>query len=184
MTRRPNDPTQPPVLGVHHTAYRCRNAEETRAFYEDLLGFPLSQALDINEHPSSGEPVRYMHIFFDIGSHDPDEPSYIAFFEVVDRGGDTADFEFKTQWGLDLHLAMGLTDHAALHAWKDRLEGRGIAVEGPVDHGIFSSIYFHDPNGYRLEFTAQNDSEAELFEEDRRRARDILRNWTAETASA
>ena len=37
----------PPVLGLHHAAYRCRDAEETRHFYEDILGpdFPTEAEL-------------------------------------------------------------------------------------------------------------------------------------------
>ena len=34
-------PAAAPVLGLHHSAYRCRDAEETRHFYEDILGLPL-----------------------------------------------------------------------------------------------------------------------------------------------
>jgi extradiol dioxygenase family protein len=26
------------IKGVHHNAYRCRDSEETRKFYEDCLG--------------------------------------------------------------------------------------------------------------------------------------------------
>lgn len=26
------------LKGIHHSAYRCRDAEETRGFYEDVLG--------------------------------------------------------------------------------------------------------------------------------------------------
>ena len=179
MTRRPSDPTQPPVFGANHSAYRCRNAEQTRAFYEDLLGFPLVQALDIKRHPTTGEPVRYMHIFFDIGSHDPDEQTYIAFFEVAEDIGEVPDFEFKTQWGMDLHFAMGVASHDDLESWRKRLMARGLDVDGPIDHGIFSSIYFHDPNGYRLEFTAQNPVQLAEFKKERARAHAILGKWTA-----
>ena len=31
-----------PIHGLHHFAWRCRDAEETRHFYEDLLGLPLA----------------------------------------------------------------------------------------------------------------------------------------------
>ncbi|MCS5607314.1 MAG: VOC family protein, partial [Alphaproteobacteria bacterium] len=72
-------PEMPPATGAHHAAYRCRNAEETRAFYEDLLGFPMVQALDINEHPTTGDPLHYMHIFFDIGGHKNADRNYLAF---------------------------------------------------------------------------------------------------------
>ena len=30
-----------PIHGLHHFAYRCKDAEETRHFYEDILGLPL-----------------------------------------------------------------------------------------------------------------------------------------------
>ena len=177
MTRNPSDSTQPPVLGAHHSAYRCRNAEETRAFYEDLLGFPLVQALDIAEHPTTGEKLSYMHIFFDIGGSIDEAPSYIAFFEVANA--DAPSFEFKQQWGMDLHFAMGVEDHGALAIWRERLMARGVEVEGPIDHSIFTSIYFHDPNGYRLEFTAQNASEAALFDEAAKSAHVTLEAWVA-----
>jgi catechol-2,3-dioxygenase len=29
------------IQGLHHTAYRCKDVEETRQFYEDFLGLPL-----------------------------------------------------------------------------------------------------------------------------------------------
>jgi len=30
------------IKGLHHWAYRCRDAEEIRHFYEDILGLPLT----------------------------------------------------------------------------------------------------------------------------------------------
>ena len=175
MSRRPIDPAQPPVFGLHHAAYRCRDAVETCAFYEGVLGFPLAQALDIDRHPTTGAPVHYMHVFFDIGSHDPEAPNYIAFFEVHDQPGD--DFVFRRQWGMDLHFAMTVRDHADLAIWRNRLIERGVDVEGPVDHGLCTSIYFHDPNGYRLEFAAQNAVEHTFFRDNQSQAHASLRRW-------
>ena len=43
---------------------------------------------------------------------------------------------------------------AALEAAKARLQASGIDVVGVTDHAIFKSIYFHDPNGHRLELAA------------------------------
>jgi len=54
------DLASPPVMGAHHAAFRCRNAAETRTFYEDIFGFPMAQALDIAEHLTIGETLRYM----------------------------------------------------------------------------------------------------------------------------
>lgn len=177
MTQTPTDPTQPPVYGLDHSAYRCRDAEETRAFYEDILGFPLTLALHIDRHPTTGEPVDYLHIFFDIGSGDPDRPSHIAFFEVVDHPGDNPDELFKKRWGMDLHFAMRLADHADLDTWKRRLTDRGLEVEGPIDHGMFRSIYFHDPNGYRLEFASAEEHEHEVFRHESATARTQMEKW-------
>ena len=183
MDANPDTPTRPAVHGLDHSAYRCRDAEETRAFYEDVVGFPLTLALHIDRHPTTGEPVDYLHIFFDIGGGGPDKPSYIAFFEVVDHPGDDPEELFKRRWGMDLHFAMRVADHAALNAWKDRLESGGVAVEGPVDHGICRSIYFHDPNGYRLEFASMEAKEEEVFDAHGARARELMRNWTEWKAS-
>ena len=35
------------IHGLHHNAYRCRDAEKTRCFYEDFLGLPLAEAFEI-----------------------------------------------------------------------------------------------------------------------------------------
>ena len=40
------------IKGLHHNAYRCRDSEETRGFYEDFLGLPLANTLEINETAS------------------------------------------------------------------------------------------------------------------------------------
>ena len=41
-----------------------------------------------------------------------------------------------------------------LLAARERIEATGVDVIGPVDHHIFKSIYFFDPNGHRLELCA------------------------------
>ena len=168
----------PPVFGVHHTAYRCRDAEETRAFYEDKLGFPMTLALEIEEEPSTGNPLKYLHIFFDIGSHKADEPNYIAFFELPDTPADETTFAQK--WGFDLHLAMRVDGHDDLRCVEDPGCGNGgIPVKGPIDHGICSSIYFSDPNGYVLEFAAENERERAVLAQEAAEARVNLAKWQA-----
>ena len=67
----------PALKGVHHSAFRCRDAEETRKFYEDILGLPLKAALVFEEEPGSGRPIPYMHLFFELG-----DGNYVAFFDV------------------------------------------------------------------------------------------------------
>jgi catechol 2,3-dioxygenase-like lactoylglutathione lyase family enzyme len=86
------------IKGLHHNAYRCRNSEETRAFYEDFLGLPLSGALAINE-TKSGRQTKVLHTFFRM-----DDGSFLAFFEAPDMP-----FEFKPQHDFDLHIALEVT---------------------------------------------------------------------------
>jgi hypothetical protein len=38
-----------PIHGLHHYAYRCRDAEETRSFYEEALGLPLTHLTEKEE---------------------------------------------------------------------------------------------------------------------------------------
>lgn len=54
--------------GIHHAAYRCRDAEQTRWFYEDVLGFPLSMTLVADIVPGLRKRVPFMHLFFELGN--------------------------------------------------------------------------------------------------------------------
>jgi lactoylglutathione lyase len=49
------------------------------------------------------------------------------------------------------HLALEVDSLATLIKTKERLQAAGVEVIGPVDHTLFKSIYFFDPNGHRLE---------------------------------
>ncbi len=35
------------IKKLHHNAYRCRDSEDTRQFYEDFLGLRLAGTLEI-----------------------------------------------------------------------------------------------------------------------------------------
>ena len=63
------------ILKLHHAAYRCRDSEETRAFYEGFLGLPLAHALTIGE-TRTGRAARVLHTFFQLA-----DGSSLAFFE-------------------------------------------------------------------------------------------------------
>jgi catechol 2,3-dioxygenase-like lactoylglutathione lyase family enzyme len=89
------------IKGLHHSAYRCRNSEATRAFYEDFLGLPLSGSLVISE-TKSGRPTQVLHTFYRM-----DDGSFLAFFEAPDM-----DFEFKSQHDFDLHIALEVSPQA------------------------------------------------------------------------
>ena len=57
----------PKAVGIqqlHHYAYRAKDAEETRHFYEDILGLPLYHIIQSDHVPSTGEYCPYTHFFF------------------------------------------------------------------------------------------------------------------------
>ena len=144
----------PAIRGLHHFAYRCRDAEETRAFYEDLLGLPLVHVITSERVPSTGEHCPYCHVFFRMR-----DSSCLAFFDLGDGRSTASDPETP---GWVNHLALEVADEAELLAAKARLEAAGVEVVGPTDHHIIRSIYFFDPNGIRLELTCRTTSETEL----------------------
>jgi hypothetical protein len=61
---------------------------------------------------------------------------------------------------------------------KARLQACGVEVLGVTDHHIFKSIYFFDPNGIRLELTAQLADELQMLKESKT-AHARLDEWTA-----
>lgn len=133
----------PALAGLHHFAYRCRDASETRAFYEDVLGLPLAAVVSHDRVPSTGETRPYCHIFFELG-----DGSYLAFFDLFDGAGSAPDPD-TPPWVN--HLALRIGSRQDLEAARGRLAAAGVEVTGIVDHGWFDSIYFFDPNGIRLE---------------------------------
>jgi catechol 2,3-dioxygenase-like lactoylglutathione lyase family enzyme len=155
------------ILKLHHAAYRCRNSEETRAFYEDFLGLALVDAITVEE-TATGRPTRLLHTFYRM-----DDGSHLAFFEVPG-----APFVFKDQHDFDLHIALEVAGDT-LDAMHDKGLRLGIETRGVSDHGFVRSVYFRDPNGYVLELCARqtsNDSTTRTARE----ARDALDRWTQE----
>jgi glyoxylase I family protein len=162
-----------PINGLHHFAYRCRDAEETRHFYEDLLGLPLYHIIQSDYVPSTGEYCPYTHIFFRMT-----DGSCVAFFDLGDD--DSAQPSPNTPAWVN-HLALRVDSVAELEQVKARLQAAKVDVLGVTDHHIFKSIYFFDPNGIRLELCAQLASEMEMME-DSKHAHARLGEWNARKA--
>ena len=155
--------------GIHHVAYRCRDAKETADWYARMLGMEFTTAFAEDHVPSTGAYDPYMHIFLDAGGGNT-----LAFFELPnqpDMGRDANTPEWVQ------HLALSVADVDALHAAKAHLEAQGVDVLGPTFHGIFRSIYFFDPNGHRVELAA-NIGTAEQHAELRRVAPLMLDEWS------
>ena len=134
--------------GFNHIDLATRDMEATRAFYEDVLGFPLVRA-DLVE---IGDDGLLRHYFFDIGGG-----QLIGFMSGQDVKGYLKDFDTSINGGLGLargvyHFAFDADSEDDLHRIKQHLSDKGVKVRGPVDHeGWSKSIYFQDPNGLVLE---------------------------------
>jgi catechol 2,3-dioxygenase-like lactoylglutathione lyase family enzyme len=158
------------IKGLHHNAYRCRDSEATRAFYEGFLGLPLAGSLAINE-TKTGRETEVLHTFYQL-----DDGSFLAFFEAPDQS-----FEFRDQHDFDLHIALEVTP-GDLQAMFDKGKAEGIDTRGVADHGFVRSIYFRDPNGYVIELTAKTDDHDRLLDPANNNARGILDDWQASKA--
>ena len=153
------------IKGLHHNAYRCRDSEETRAFYEDFLGLRLVSAFEIDT-AATGQQTRALHTFFQM-----DDGSCLAFFEAPGLP-----FEFKNQNPLDLHIALGV-EPDTFDGMLEKGKAEGREVRGPVDHGFVRSIYFRDPNGYVIELTAGTGEHGEMMDPAIAKPHEALERW-------
>ncbi len=131
---------------IHHVAYRCRDARETVQWYEKYLNMGFVLAIAEDHVPSTHEADPYMHVFLDAGGG-----NVLAFFELPNSPAMGRDPNTPA-WVQ--HIAFKVDSVATLEAVKARLQADGIDVVGVTDHVIFKSIYFHDPNGHRVELAA------------------------------
>lgn len=141
---------------IHHVAYRCVDAKETVDWYKEHLNMELTVAIAENEVPSTKAPDPYMHIFLDAGMG-----NVLAFFEIPNSPNMGRD-ENTPNWVQ--HIALEVEDVDALVAAKEELQGKGVDVLGPVNHGVFKSIYFFDPSGHRLELATNTGTVAQMAE--------------------
>ena len=160
------------IRKLHHNAYRCRDSEETRKFYQDFLGLPLAEAFEIKE-TKSGRKTSVLHSFYRL-----DDGSYLAFFEAPDMP-----FEWKAQHDFDLHIALEV-DKSTLEAMFAKGKAQGIETRGVIDHHFIHSIYFRDPNGYVIELTARTAEHAAEMDPAKNGARAKLERWQAEKSNA
>jgi catechol 2,3-dioxygenase-like lactoylglutathione lyase family enzyme len=161
---RPGKPTM-----LSHVAYITRDTEATTDFYTRILGMELVNAVLDDAIPSTGEPVPYFHSFFRLA-----DGSTVAFFEAPELPPleDPPHPAYRTFQ----HLALQVDSPEVVDGWHRWLEANGVEVLGPVDHKIIYSIYFHDPNGIRLELTAPTSA---TWNDNAAHAMAQLADWTA-----
>lgn len=156
------------IKGLHHTAFRCRDSERTRQFYEDFLGLPLATTLELGE-TKTGRTCEVLHTFYEMA-----DGSYLAFFEAPDMP-----YEFPRWHDFDLHIALEV-EHDHMMAMFEKGEALGIETRGVSDHDFIHSIYFRDPDGYVVELTTKQADHDEKTDPTRNHARERLDRWQAE----
>ncbi len=120
--------------GLHHTALISGDVERTVRFYQDVLGFPLTELIENRDYPGSS------HFFFDIGNS-----NLLAFFDFP--GLDVGPYA-EVLGGLH-HMAISVDPER----WQDLVERLTAAgVQHEVHSGV--SVYFRDPDGARVELIA------------------------------
>jgi catechol 2,3-dioxygenase-like lactoylglutathione lyase family enzyme len=117
--------------GIHHTALISSDVERTIEFYQDILGFPLTELIENRDYPGSS------HFFFDVGNGNA-----VAFFDLP--GLDLGPYA-EVLGGLH-HLALSV-EPGRWAAIKDKLDEAGVQylLESRT------SIYLSDPDGARVE---------------------------------
>ncbi len=162
-----------PLGNIHHLALRCRDAEQTRWFYEDVLGLKLAAALAIRDDPGTKKERSYLHLFLEFG-----DGNYIAFFDDPTHAR-PEHFELKDSY--DIHIAFETDSRESMLAWREKIAAAGDFVFGPIDHDFVESVYFFDPNGYALEITHKTESHDAVIAEEEAGARDQIAAWTENT---
>jgi len=162
-----------PLLHITHHAFACRDSEETRHFYEDVLGMPLVAAL-VLEDPFREDKPMYCHFFFEMA-----DGNHLAFFDHVDQFKPE---DFQPKSGFHHHVAIEVSSDETVQMFRTRLSAAGIP-NNYIDHGPYHSLYFCDPNGLNLEITfktASNELELML----RSSARSTLDDWSLKRKKA
>ena len=155
--------SKPLSRGVHHLALNTDDMKMTLDFYLRVLGMPLVHALKVPPGLGTGlgnrgnppfENIR--HYFLDAGGD-----SLLAFFEIPKGAKPRGD---RDAIGTMQHVSFAVSEQK-FNDVLNRIRNARIEYLGPVNVGCETySIYFLDPNGIRLEFSHQKESEPRVVE--------------------
>jgi catechol 2,3-dioxygenase-like lactoylglutathione lyase family enzyme len=120
--------------GVHHVALLSSDVERTIGFYQDIVGFPLTDLFENRDYKGSN------HFFFDLG-----HGNLLAFFDFP--GLDLGPYA-EVLGGLH-HIAISIEPQQWEEA-RARFDAAGVPYQ--LESG--TSMYFRDPDGARLELIA------------------------------
>jgi catechol 2,3-dioxygenase-like lactoylglutathione lyase family enzyme len=127
-----------PLAAVSHLALPSFDAAATHRFCTEVLGLPLADAAS-GRSPEWGDRA-FLHTAYALPSG-----ARLTYFDVESMTRPPDD-------GLPRDVRH-VASEADVLAWRARIERFGVAVV-TEQHGPHTSIYFDDPNGTRLEITA------------------------------
>ena len=153
-----------PVRHIHHHAYACWDSEETRHFYEDILGMPLVATI-VLEDPRRTDGSMYCHTFFEIA-----DGSVLAFFEHTSLFHPK---RFTARSGFHRKVTLEVEGDATVRQFKRKLDAAGVA-NTLIDHGASLSLRFDDPNGLTLELMTET---SQYEQRSRPSAHSDLQQW-------
>ena len=113
-----------------HIVLKVRDAQRSREFYTSALGLKVAH-----------EDLKRGMVFLSFGK----EHHELALFQLA--SGETPG---EKQPGMH-HMAWQLGSFEELQAAHADLGRLGIPVEATVEHNVTRSVYFHDPDGNRVE---------------------------------
>jgi catechol 2,3-dioxygenase len=113
-----------------HVVLKVRDARTSRDFYTRTLGLQVAH-----------EDVNGGAVFLSFGREHHD----LALFQLA-----TGAAPDPTQPGLH-HMAWQLGSFQELQDAYRELKAMGVPIESTIEHNVTRSIYFHDPDGNRVE---------------------------------
>lgn len=120
----------PQTRRLGHIVLKVRDAQKSKEFYTRALGLKVAY-----------EDAAHGAVFLSYGVQHHD----LALFQLA-----TGETPAASQPGLH-HTAWQVGSFADLQAAHRELGALGIEVESTIEHNVSRSIYFHDPDGNRVE---------------------------------
>jgi len=156
---------------MHHYAFVTTDLEKTRSFYEEIIGLPLVATWAEVDHLPNRDRA-YCHAFFELA-----DGSALAFFQFEEPDQEIPVVPPASPFA---HIALSC-DRQTQREVQNRLGRAGYRAEDVTvrDHGYCLSLYVYDPNGVRIELTADCEEMPEILIRQKATAHETLRRWLA-----
>jgi glyoxylase I family protein len=158
------------IKQLSHSAVRVADIRKTRAFYEDLLGLPLTSSQIADFDPGTNAESNYIHCFFEVA-----DGSMIAFFQFEE--GYHGDMAEHTDDAFERHIAFRTDNIEYVDELYERAKAAGVECF-TVDHDWCYSVYMTDPDSEVVEVTFHRPS-ADVVLDQPEVARERLEYWFA-----